>query len=172
MTAPGPLVVSVVELVRRPANRARVQRRAPVGELRVVDSRVPDTGEVDVDVELESLSDGVMVTGHLRAPWEGVCRRCLTPVGGTLDVDVRELFQERPTSDEVYPFDGEHLDLEPMVREALTLELPLAPLCRDECAGLCPVCGSNRNEVACDCDTTTTDPRWAALDALREQPDA
>ena len=70
-----------------------------------------------------------------------------------------------PIEGQTYPIEGEEIDLELPVRDALLLELPVAPLCRDDCAGLCSVCGADRNQVTCSCDMTVPDPRW---DALRE----
>jgi uncharacterized protein len=168
VTGRRPLLVGVTELLRRPASRKPVRVQAPAEGLHVVDSRVPDGAEVDVDLELESMADGITVTGTVSAPWEGTCRRCLVPVTGRLEVPVRELYQHHPTSEDAFEFSGDQIDLEPLVREALLLELPLAPVCSDTCAGLCPQCGANRNEVDCGHEVVLTDPRWGALDALRE----
>ncbi len=129
--------------------------------------------EVDVDVVLSVVGGGIEAVGHIKAPWRGECRRCLGPVTGELDVPVRELYRPRLGDDagedeDTYPLSGELLDLKPLARDALLLDLPLAPLCRIDCAGLCPRCGIDRNEVACDCPAGTGDPRWAGLDALGE----
>jgi uncharacterized protein len=76
---------------------------------------------------------------------------------------------EAPGEDEeTYPLVGEHLDLRPLVRDALLLELPIAPLCRDDCRGLCPTCGADLNEGTCACEDPTSDPRWSVLDRLRQ----
>jgi uncharacterized protein len=165
------LVVNVTELLRRPASRKEVHVQVPSEGFTVVDSTVPAGAPVDVDLELESLSDGIVVTGHVRAPWEAACRRCLGPAGGTLDVEVQELYQVHPESDEAFALDGDLLDLEPVVREALLLELPLAPLCRADCAGLCPECGADRNVTDCGHRPAASDARWAALDDLRDRLD-
>jgi uncharacterized protein len=79
---------------------------------------------------------------------------------------VRELFTRDGDPEETYPLGDDHIDLEPMVHDAVLLELPPAPLCRPDCAGLCPWCGANRNLAPCSC-VAPSDPRWAALDALR-----
>jgi uncharacterized protein len=71
--------------------------------------------------------------------------------------------------EETYPLLGDHLDLEPLARDAVLLALPLAPLCREDCAGLCPTCGAERAGGACGCDPAPVDPRWAALDVLRAE---
>jgi uncharacterized protein len=162
------LLVNVADLVRRPASRRLVEVEAPLEEVTVVDSRIPGGSLASSHLELESLSDGLVVSGTVTAPWEGICRRCLRPLTGELVAQVREVFSHTPVDDDVYPLTGEQLDLEPMVRDVLLLELPLAPLCQADCQGLCPVCGADRNEVDCGHDDRPTDPRWAGLDALRD----
>jgi uncharacterized protein len=165
------LFVNVADLLRRPASRKSVPLTVPSPGLTVVDSSVPAGAPIDVDLELESLSDGIVVTGQVSAPWEAACRRCLGPARGRLDVTVRELYQPRPESDEAFTIEGDVLDLEPLVREAVLLELPLAPLCRPDCAGLCPECGVDRNETDCGHRPDARDPRWSALDDLRDSLD-
>lgn len=166
-----PLVVNVAELLRHPASRAEVHTVVAAEGFTVLDSSVAAGEPIGVDVQLESLSDGIVVSGRVTAPWQGACRRCLGTACGTLDVTVSELYQSRPESDEAFPIKGDLLDLEPLVREAVLLELPLAPLCRPDCAGLCPECGADRNESDCGDRAESGDPRWAALDGLRERLD-
>jgi uncharacterized protein len=113
----------------------------------------------------------VLVTGTVTAPWEGECRRCLGTARGTLAVGVRELYEDQADGLETYPLHGDQLDLAPLVRDAVLLELPQVPLCAEACLGLCPNCGANRNDGSCSCETDTTDPRWAALDVLRAGED-
>jgi uncharacterized protein len=173
----SPLTVNVAELLRRPGTRRDFRATATAADLKVVDSGVADGTPIDVDVVLESLADGIVVTGSVGTCWTGACRRCLEPVDGPLQVNVRELYQHDPKDAEAFAFGGEQLDLEPMVREAVLLELPLAPLCRPDCAGLCPECGANRNEGDCGHRLEVSDPRWAALEELLEpgrldRPDA
>ena len=173
-----PFVVSVGRLRRAPGTRRHEVVAAPFdpeGTLRPAssaDSAVVDGAEATLDAVLESYPGGVMVAGTVRAPWTGVCRRCAVPVGGQLEVGVRERFVDPwagPGSDddpEAYPIDGELIDLGPLVREALVLELPLAPLCDPECRGLCPSCGADRNHETCHC-VAPEDPRWANLGVLQ-----
>lgn len=173
-----PFVVHVARLRRVPGSSWHEVRRGPAdpdGALApstAADSRVPEGGEIECDVVLQSFDGGVMVTGTVRAPWRGVCRRCTVPVQGDLSVRVRERFTEPggrygdPDDDEAYPIVDDDLDLGPMAREAVLLELPLAPLCRPDCRGLCPYCGADRNVEGCDC-VAPVDPRWANLDVLR-----
>jgi uncharacterized protein len=164
------LVLTVAELLRRPSSRRSIHVSVPADGMSVLDAHVPDGAPVDADLELESLPDGIVVTGTVSAPWEGQCRRCLGPVRGELAVAVRELFQVTPIVEDARPIEGEQVDLEPVVREAVMLELPLAPLCREDCAGLRPECGVGRNGVDCGHGDRPADPRWAALDQLRHPP--
>jgi uncharacterized protein len=167
-SANSSLLVNVADLIRRPASRRAVDVEAPLEEVTVIDSRIPSGALATSHLELESLSDGLVVTGTVTAPWQGLCRRCLKPLTGELVAQVRELFSHRPVDEDVYLLTGEQLDLEPMVRDVLLLELPLAPVCQPDCRGLCAVCGADRNEVDCGHDERPVDPRWAGLDALRE----
>lgn len=120
-----------------------------------------------VDLVAESLSDGIVVNGSIRAPFQGECRRCLSPLAGFIDVDVHELYQVHVTDPEAFPIVGDQIDLVPMVRETVLLEIPDAPVCRPDCAGLCPHCGVDLNVTTCDCVAEAIDPRWAALEDLR-----
>jgi uncharacterized protein len=88
-------------------------------------------------------------------------------VEGTLKVDVQELFEATPREGESYPLGHDRVDLEPLARESLILDLPLVPLCREDCRGLCPTCGKDLNEGHCGCLPAAADVRWAALDVLR-----
>jgi uncharacterized protein len=88
------------------------------------------------------------------------------PVSGEVAVHVDELFEREPLEGETYRLEDDICDLEPLVRDALVLELPPTPLCRPDCAGLCAHCGADRNLTVCDCGTTELDPRWAALRSL------
>jgi uncharacterized protein len=139
----------------------------------VAASVVPADAEVVADAVLDSLDGGIEVTATVSAPWRGECRRCLKPVSGRLSSEVREMYRPRrahegPDDDETYLLGPDQLDLEPLVRDALLLELPLAPLCGVHCLGLCPTCGADRNEAPCGCPEPAADPRWAALNVLRE----
>jgi uncharacterized protein len=109
------------------------------------------------------------VDGVVSAEWHSQCRRCLGPASGTVRCDVQELYQVDPVDEDAFPIEHDQLDLRPMTREVVLIEVPDGPLCRDDCAGLCPACGVDRNEIDCGCDTSVADERWAVLDQLREQ---
>ena len=91
------------------------------------------------------MNDGIEVTGTVSAPWATVCRRCLVDVAGIAVGSVDELYQIEPLDPEAYLIEDGQLDLVPLVRETVLLELDLERQCRDDCAGLCPVCGIDRN---------------------------
>ncbi len=105
--------------------------------------RVPEGGDLHLDVQLEDVIDGVLVTAVATAPLVGECARCLDEFTSSTQVRFRELFAEDPSEseDDGYLLDGDLLDLQPALRDALVLELPLSPLCREDCAGLCSKCG-------------------------------
>jgi uncharacterized protein len=166
----SPFLVDVVSLRRHPGFRERLATHGRLAGLAVTEAWVPSGSEVALDVKLEAVDGGVVVRGRAWAPWEGTCRRCLAAIGGTADAEVDELFVPQPEEGETWPLVHDQLDLEPLAREAIVLELPLAPLCRPDCAGLCPTCGAELNAGTCGCAEPTADPRWAALDALRPEP--
>lgn len=167
-----PFVVNVADLVNRPGarRRERVEGRLPA-PVTVVDTTLRSDVPVVVDTLLEWVSDGLLATGTVEGAWEGPCRRCLRPVQGDLRVGFQELFEAQPRDGETYRLGHDFVDLEPLAREALTLDLPLAPLCEEDCRGLCPTCGADLNAGDCDCPPAAGDPRWAALDALRVEPE-
>ncbi len=161
-----PFLVDVAGLLRRSGTAGDEVVEGPLEQLEVVDTRMPGDSTVRVEAKVESLNEGVVVRGVVIAPWEGQCRRCLRTVAGTLRSDVLEVFEAEPKEGETLLLDGVTIDLEPVAREAILLELPLAPLCREDCAGLCPTCGVDRNEVSCDCAPPAADPRWSGLEGL------
>jgi uncharacterized protein len=167
-----PFVVNISDLVDKPGarRRERVEGRLD-GPVTVVDTTLRPEVPVTVDALLEWVSEGLLATGTVEGAWEGPCRRCLVAVQGTLQVDVQELFESHPRDGESYALGHDRVDLEPLARESLVLDLPLAPLCRDDCRGLCPTCGADLNQGACECRVDGVDPRWAALDVLRRSGD-
>ena len=162
-----PFRINVADLVQRPGARRREHLEGRVGDLRVVDSAVPADAAVAVDALLEWVTEGLLARGSVSAPWVGDCRRCLGPVTGEVTVDFRELFEAQPREGESYRLGHDSIDMEPLIREALLLDLPLAPLCSPDCRGLCPTCGADLNLGPCGCPPATADPRWAALDVLK-----
>jgi uncharacterized protein len=164
-----PFAVNVAVLRRSPGTRQHEWRRGRIEGLAVTGSLVPAGQDTAVDADLEAVHAGVVVTATVETRWVGECRRCLTPVAGDVRARVRELYEPGSDGEETYPLYGDQLDLALLARDAVVLELPQVPLCREDCQGLCPYCGANRNEIDCGHDLVPTDPRWAALDALRTE---
>jgi uncharacterized protein len=133
-------------------------------------------------VKVTRLQDGVLVQGDVDARVSVECSRCLDrielPVEGTLEeqylptVDVETGMPVRRGADEendlAFQIDPNHLmDLTEPVRQALLVAMPMKPLCQEDCAGICPQCGANRNEVDCGHVDEPADNRWSGLRELR-----
>lgn len=166
MTADTSLKIGALDLRRRPGARRPVERVLSLAGLAISAAQVPDDGEIRIDLELEAIPEGIVATGALVVPWMGECRRCLSPVTGETEAEIREVFAAVPVEGETYPLEDDVVDLEPMIRDAALLALPLAPLCGPACPGPAPdefPTGPPPEEEP----SKPADPRWAALDELR-----
>ena len=164
MCTQSPLVLDVHELLEEPGSRRAIAFDAPVPELRA--GLVEVQSDVHLDLVLDELDGGVLVRSKLSGEVNGQCRRCLTPVGQPFALEGSELF--RPATDvweDGYALKDATIDLEPMARDLIALELPTNPLCRPDCRGLCSRCGADLNDGPCACPEET-DPRWSALKDL------
>lgn len=172
----SPFVFDLRELGRQPGTSREYQRAVPAPTgfgLDVIG--VPVGAPLALELLLESVTEGVLITGTVRAPLTGQCGRCLDPVTEELDVEVCELFAYRDSTtdettepDEVSRVDGERIDVEPVVRDAVVLALPWTPLCRADCAGLCPDCGQRLDDMPAGHAHDVIDSRWAALAAFAD----
>lgn len=160
------LRLHVGDLLARPGIQREVQRSVTVPGLSVSSGGVRDDDPIDLDLRVEAIADGVVVTGHVGGRWQAECSRCLETVEGPVEVDVHELYERRPLEGETYLLEDDEIDLEPLVRDAVLPQIPAVPVCDDVCLGLCPVCGTDRNQSRCDCSLETVDPRWSALSQL------
>ena len=166
---PRRLLVNVADLRRRLG-----QRRVEAIDIVVARQLVIDTWSTERpvvgSVTIESIERGVSVLGQVSFEWEGACRRCLEPARGVLDVEVDEIFQVgAPEDSELIPFDGDQIDLVPVITEAVGLSLPLAPLCRKGCEGPDPErypTVDAEQHAAVRAEHRDPDPRWAGLDQL------
>jgi DUF177 domain-containing protein len=166
-------VLDTRELGRRPGSQRRVSRSEPApADLGIDVLGVPAGSPIALDLRLEAVMEGVLVSGTARVHVEGECSRCLDPIEDDLEVDLQELFayddedDDLPAADEdeeVSRLEGDLLDLEPMVRDAVVLSLPFGPLCRDDCPGLCPDCGARLADDPGHDHGEKIDPRWAGL---------
>jgi len=169
----------------RQAGSARAQQLtvpAP-DDMRLELARVPVGDDLQLDLRFEAVTEGVLVTGSATAPVAGECARCLTPLASTVTASFTELylyqhdrhdkherFDEDDEQEEALYLDGDLLDLEPVLRDAVVLALPMSPLCREDCPGLCVECGvpladagpGHQHEDA-------PDPRWAGLRNYNDQ---
>jgi uncharacterized metal-binding protein YceD (DUF177 family) len=169
--AANPWKVDLRELGRRPGSLQELDRTAPApGDWKVELMGVPEGAEVRMRLRLESVMEGVLVSGEVDVPVTGSCARCLEPIEDTLHLDVQELFayagsttEATSEEDEVRRVEGDFLDLEPLMRDAVVLSLPLAPVCTDDCAGLCVDCGQRLDDLPPDHVHEVVDPRWAGL---------
>lgn len=171
----APLVLDTRELGRRPGSQRQVTRTVPApADLGIEVLRVPEGSPVDLDLRLEAVMEGVLVTGSASAGLTGECVRCLEPITDEVDVRFQELYlydDQDLTSeedDEVSMLEGDLLDLEPLLRDAVVLALPFQPLCTDDCPGLCPECGARLAEDPDHGHEAPVDPRWAGLTALQQ----
>jgi uncharacterized protein len=158
------LRVNAVELLRQPGAVRQVEVTVTGDVLDAEHDAL--AGAIGVELQLEALTDGIVVRGTVAAPWARPCRRCLTELSGVARADIDELYQVEILHEDAYLIVDGQLDLAPMARQAALLELDDERLCREECAGLCPHCGVDLNVETCGCDTEVVDHRWAALDGL------
>ena len=159
----APLVIGVSELLRRPGTQREFAVVVELDGLRTTSAAVAPDAEINGRFTIDAMSDhAVTVKGAVTAPWTGECRRCLRPVEGMLTARVEEIFDARPIEGETYPLEGERVNLEPLVRDAVLLALPLAPLCEEACPGPEP-----EGHPIGTSDQPEIDPRWSPLGELK-----
>jgi uncharacterized protein len=169
----GDFVFDMRPLGRQPGSVRDETRtaRAPEG-LGSGLASVPAGAEVALDLRFEAVAEGVLVTGSAVVPLTGECARCLDPLTATMEVGFQELYRYQPDpgedeADEERFLDGDWLDLEPAFRDAVVLALPLSPLCREDCPGLCAECGVRLAEAGPrHGHGADVDPRWGPLRQL------
>lgn len=172
-----PLVLDTHELGRRPGSQRQITRTVPApADLGIEVLKVPEGSSVELDLRLEAVMDGVLVTGTADAELVGECVRCLEEISETMQVDFQELYlyddDDRSADaedDETQRLEGDLLDLEPALRDAVVLALPFQPLCAEDCPGLCTECGARLADDPEHQHAPAIDPRWAALTTLQEQ---
>lgn len=167
------------ELGRRPGSQREVSRTVPApADLGIEVLSVPEGAPVELDLRLEAVMEGVLVTGTAKAALEGECARCLEEISEDIAVTFQELFvyddirdaAEAEEDDEVSMLQDDLVDLEPLLRDAVVLALPFQPLCQDDCPGLCAECGARLADEPDHTHEAPIDPRWAALTELTQDP--
>mgnify|MGYP006196633461 FL=1 len=173
----SPLTIGVRDLEHRPGTMRRLEEVVPAPEnFGNALIGAPEGSDIDLDLRLESVHDGILVSGTAAVAIHGECSRCLDPIDYDLDVDVQELYVfdaatdggEESEDDQMYDVQDETIDLEPMLRDAVITQLPFQPVCREDCQGLCAQCGA-RLEDDPGHHHEVLDPRWSALSGLLEQ---
>ena len=179
----APLVLDTRELGRRPGAERTVSVTAPApADLGIEVLGVPVGSPVAFDLRLEAVVEGVLVTGRAHAELTGECVRCLDEIRRAIDADLCELYvyddPERRhvggdgTEDgETSRMEGDLIDLEPLLRDAVVLALPFQPTCTEDCPGLCVECGARLADDPGHAHDAAVDPRWAALQRLTTQQD-
>jgi uncharacterized protein len=169
----APLVLDTRELGRRPGSQRQTSFTAPApADLGIEVLSVPEGSPIEFEVRLEAVVEGVLVTGSAEAELAGECARCLDDIRDEIVADFQELFvyDDRETDededDETRRLEGDLLDLEPLLRDAVVLALPFQPLCQDDCPGLCVECGARLADDPGHQHDEAVDPRWAALQEL------
>ena len=163
--------ISVAEILGQPGHHRDLHLELPLPGVGTTLAHLEER-PLRADLRAESVVEGILITGTLSGETTLECARCLEKFHSTVELDVCELFLapgHEPEDEESYRISGTDLDLEPMLRDAVTLSLPLNPLCKEDCKGMCAQCGRDLNLGPCDCTEDATDPRWAALDALRDR---
>ena len=166
------------ELGRRPGSQRQVTLTVPApADLGIEVLSVPEGSQVELDLRLEAVMEGVLVTGTASAVLEGECARCLEPISDQSEFTFQELYvySDQDYSDEedgaVSKLEKDLLDLEPLLRDAVVLALPFQPLCEDDCPGLCVECGARLADDPDHQHEEPIDPRWAGLTALQPEQD-
>ena len=166
------------ELGRRPGSQRQVTLTVPApADLGIEVLSVPEGSSVELDLRLEAVMEGVLVTGSATAVLEGECARCLEPISDQSEFTFQELYvySDQDYSDEddgaVSKLEKDLLDLEPLLRDAVVLALPFQPLCMDDCPGLCVECGARLADDPDHAHEEPIDPRWAGLTALQPEQD-
>jgi uncharacterized protein len=171
-----PFVIDTRTLGRRPGSMRKDSYTVPApADLGVEMVGVPEGADIELDIRLEAVMEGVLVSGTARSPLSGECARCLDPLASSIEVDFQELYVYSDTrsgesaEDDEHRLEGDLIDLGPVIRDAMVLALPLSPLCRDDCPGLCPECGVRLADAEPDHHHDAVDPRWAALQGMLDE---
>ncbi|WP_017589545.1 YceD family protein [Nocardiopsis ganjiahuensis] len=179
-------MVDTRQLGRQPGSMRTVNRIVTVPEaFETAMAGVPKGQEIELDLRLEAVMEGVLVTGTVRGGLAAECSRCLDPLSEELEAGFQEMYryaaddeesvgsdEDAGDDDEDYYLEGDLLDLGPVVRDAVVLALPLSPLCGPDCPGLCAECGVKIADAGPDHGHGDgVDPRWEALREIAEKPE-
>ncbi|NTW39436.1 MAG: DUF177 domain-containing protein [Cellulomonadaceae bacterium] len=179
----SPYVLDTHELGRRPGTMRRVQRTVAAPEdLGTAVIGIPAGDDIDLDLRLEAVMEGILVSGAIRGRAVGECVRCLDEVLVDIEADVQELYvyperaqvavEDGDDEEDVRELEGDLVDFEPALRDAVVPALPFRPVCSPDCPGLCQQCGARLADPENAGHThETLDPRWAELDRVKSMFD-
>ena len=162
-----PYTVDVYDLMHRPGEmRERSLDIVVPEEFGNAMIGVKAGSELMVELRMESLHDGILVSADIDGTAAGECGRCLIDIEQAVQVEIQELFAY--SSDEAFEYEvhEDMIDLEPVIRDAVVLSLPFQPVCQEDCLGLCPQCGARLLDNPGHEHQSPVDPRWAALGSL------
>lgn len=174
MPVPSSTLIDVRSLIDHPGATKSLDRVVPT-PADLSDDIVRIGPQATVAAVIDSVVDGLLVRGAVTAPATLACARCLAKRSDEITAEVVELFRAPGTDggevDAGYDIADATIDIDTLLRDALAAAIPVRPLCRPDCAGLCPTCGADRNVAPCDGHPQQGDQRWAALADL-QLPDA
>ena len=166
----GPFVLPVRDIVRRPGEMREHEFTVALAESWGEGIVSYEAGsELDLDVRLESVHEGILVSGIAEAEYAGVCGRCLMDITRPVEVEFQELFAYPGEEETDFEVQDDHVDLETLVRDAAVLSLPFQPVCQPDCPGLDPETGERLTEKAGTERAAPIDPRWSALQKITDQ---
>lgn len=164
MTEQNLFTINIRDLAHKPGEMREIERAVPLTEAWGEALAQISSGQtIDLEVRLESVHEGILVTANADTTMHAECGRCLTQFSEPLNVEFTELFAYTPTEADEYGVHGDHVNLEPPLRDAVVLALPFQPVCRPDCPGLDPVTGQLQNTGEGAGTAKAIDPRWAAL---------
>jgi uncharacterized protein len=176
----SPFVLDTRELGRRPGSQRKMERTVPApADLGTAVIGIPEGDDIELSVRLEAVMEGVLVTGEVRGRAVGECVRCLEEALDDVDVTFQELYvyperaqaaaESGDDEEDVRELDGDLIDVEPVLRDAVVTALPFQPLCQPDCPGLCSECGARLADDP-DHHHDVVDPRWSALKSMLGTP--
>ncbi|UNK72564.1 DUF177 domain-containing protein [Microbacterium sp. H1-D42] len=168
----GPFFLPVRDIVRKPGEMREHRFEVTLADKWGEGIVTVEAGEtLDLDVRLESVHEGILVSGTVDAEYVGVCGRCLTDISAPVEVEFQELFAYPGQEETDFEVQDDHVDLETLVRDAMVLSLPFQPVCQPDCLGLDPVTGEKLTVSTGAESAAPIDPRWSALRQITDQDD-
>ncbi|SJN18304.1 COG1399 protein, clustered with ribosomal protein L32p [Microbacterium esteraromaticum] len=166
----GPFFLPVHDIARKPGEMREHNFSVPLKEKWGEGIVVVEAGEtVDLEVRLESVHEGILVSGTVESDYIGQCGRCLTDISAPVEVEIQELFAYPGQEETDFEVQDDHVDLETLVRDAVVLSLPFQPVCQPDCLGLDPKTGEKLTESTGTESVAPIDPRWSALQQITDQ---